>query len=160
MQHDIDKLTVWLKKLRIQVNKSKSTAIMFSKKRKEHPPFPKLNEHEPLQSDEVKYLGIHLDGKLTFKRQTTEYKTKARQLLVRLYLTINRNSKLSLENKLKIIKTIYIPTITYGVEIWSIANESTIQHLQAQINKTVKIAACTMVHKQPTTKRKTKDAHN
>jgi len=65
-----------------------------------------LNGQHIPQRETAKYLGIHLDRRLTWQKHIF---TKRKQLglqLHRMYWIIGRKSKLSLENKLLIYKTI------------------------------------------------------
>ena len=84
----------------------------------------KLNSEQLPQADEVKYLGIHLDRKLTWRKHIT---TKRKQLdlkLRNLYWIIGRKSQLSLENKLLVYKVILKPVWTYGIQLWGTASNS------------------------------------
>jgi hypothetical protein len=47
-----------------------------------------------------------------------------------MYWLIGRNSKLSLENKILLYKTIIKPIWTYGAEIWGCASKSNISIIQ------------------------------
>jgi len=85
-----------------------------------------------------KYLGIHLDRKLTWQKHIF---TKRRQVglqLHRMYWIIGRKSKLSLENKLLIYKTILKPIWTYGISLWDTASNSNIEILQRFQNKVLR----------------------
>jgi len=85
-----------------------------------------LNNKHLAQPDNVKYLGIHLVRKLTWRKHIT---TKRKQLdlkLRKLYWIIGRKSKLSLENKLLVYKAIW----TYGVQLWGSASNSNIDILE------------------------------
>ena len=55
--------------------------------------------------------------------------------LHRMYWIIGRNSKLSLENKLLIYKTILKPIWTYGIPLWGTASNYNIEILQIFQNK-------------------------
>ena len=75
--------------------------------------FKGLSGQHILQGETAKYLGIHLDRRLTWQKDIF---TKRKQLglqLHRMYCIIGRKSKLSLENKLLIYKTILKPIWTY-----------------------------------------------
>ena len=64
--------------------------------------------------------------------------TKRKQLalqLHRMYWIIGRKSKLSVENKLLIHKTILKPIWTYGIPLWGTARNSNIEILQRFKNK-------------------------
>jgi len=52
-----------------------------------------------------------------------------------MYWIIGRNSKLSLENKLLIYKTILKPIWTYGIPLWGTAGNSNIEIMQRFQNK-------------------------
>lgn len=63
----------------------------------------------------AKYLGMHLDQSLTWKKYIF---TKHKQLglkLSQMYWLIGRNFKLFLNNKLPLYKTILKPVWTYGL---------------------------------------------
>jgi hypothetical protein len=83
----------------MKVNETKSVQVTFTLKKNTCPPV-QLNNKKLTQPDEVKYLGIHLDRKLTWRKHIS---TKRKQLdlkLRKLYWIIGRKSQLSLENKL------------------------------------------------------------
>jgi len=71
----------------------------------------------------TKYLGMHLDHKLS-RRDHIVMKRKQIELKVKeLYWLFGRKSQLSIENKLLIHKTIIKPIWTYGIEIWGCASK-------------------------------------
>ncbi|KAL1110160.1 hypothetical protein AAG570_008237, partial [Ranatra chinensis] len=51
---------------------------------------------------------------------------------------LNRNSKLSIENKLTIYKTILKPTWTYGIELWGTAKKGNIDRIQSFQSKVLR----------------------
>ena len=55
-----------------------------------------------------------------------------------MYWIIGRKSKLSLENKLPIYKTILKPIWTYGIPVWGTASNSNIEILQRFQNKVLR----------------------
>jgi hypothetical protein len=66
----------WLKRWRMKVNGTKSTHVTFITRRATCPPV-KINDFQLPQSDEVKYLGLHLDRRLTWHKHIF---TKRKQL--------------------------------------------------------------------------------
>jgi len=95
-----------------------------------------LNGQKILQADEIKYLGIHLDRRLNWKKQIL---TKCEQLgqLEKMYWLFGRKSQLITENKLllAILKLIW----AYGIQLWSTASNSNIEILQKFQNKILRI---------------------
>jgi hypothetical protein len=86
--------------------------------------------------NEVKYLSLHLDWRLTWK---THIKAKKQQLNIKtkqMNWLIGRKSQLSLQNKLLIYKVILKPIWTYGIELWGCAKPSNIKILQTYQSKT------------------------
>ena len=134
LQHHLHQLEKWLTKWRIKVNENKSTHVTFGLRR-ETCPAVTLNGHSIPQRETAKYLGIHLDRRLTWQKHIF---TKRKQLglqLHRMYWIIGRKSQLSLENKLLLYKTIIKPIWTYGIPLWGTASNSNIDILQRFQNK-------------------------
>lgn len=97
----------------IEINTNKSAQVTFTNKKGKSPQVKLQNTPIPIQT-EIKYLGLHLDEKLTWK---THIKMKRRQLdhkVKKMYWLLNKKSKLSLENKVTIYKCILKPVWTYG----------------------------------------------
>ena len=102
LQHHLNSLQVWLDKWKIKVQQAKSVHITFTTKRTLCPPVTLDNIQIPMQS-EVKYLGLHLDQRLTWR---THIRTKRHHLDLQLrstYWLLGRKSKLSLVNKFPLI---------------------------------------------------------
>jgi hypothetical protein len=88
---------------------------------------------------EVKYLGIHVDRRLTWRKHIT---TKRKQLdlkLRNLYWITGRKSQLSLENMLLVYKVILKPVWTYGVQLWGTASNSNLETLERFQSKVLRI---------------------
>jgi ribosomal protein S17E len=58
-----------------------------------------------------------------------------------MYWLIGRNSKLSLENKILLYKTIIKPIWAYGAEIWGCASKSNISIIQRSQSKILRMLA-------------------
>jgi len=117
---------------------AKSVQVTFTLNEMTCPPVKLNNEHLP-QADEVKYLGIHLDRRLTWRKHIT---TKRKQLdlkLRNLYWIIGRKSQLLLENKLLVYKLILKPVWTYGIQLWGTASNSDLEILERFQSKVLRI---------------------
>jgi hypothetical protein len=123
LQNHLNVLQQWLCKWKIKVNNNKSLQIMFTTRPTECPPVMLNDEPIPMKN-EVKYLGLHHDRRLTWKAHT---KTKKQQLKIKtkqMNWLIGRKSQLSLENKLLIYKVILKSIWTYGIELWGCVKPS------------------------------------
>jgi hypothetical protein len=104
----------------LNTNGSKSTHITFTTRRGKCPPVH-INNVEFPQTEEVKYLGLHLDRRLTWHKHIF---TKRKQLgiaLTKMYWLLEHKSKLSINNKLIIYKTTHKPIWACGIQLWGTA---------------------------------------
>jgi hypothetical protein len=122
----------------MRANESKSTHITFTLRR-DGCPAVYLNGKIIPQETTVKYLGIHLDRRLTWKPHINNKYKQLGLLLQRMYWLIGRKSKLCLTNKLLIYKIILKPIWTYGIPLWGTASQSNIEILQRLQNKILRM---------------------
>lgn len=138
LQRHLYSIEEWLKKWNIRVNATKSAHITFSL-RKEATPTINLNRIPIPQVDCVKYLGIHMDKRLTWgahvkaKRNQLNLKTK------KMYWLLGYKSELSTENKLLLYKALLKPIWTYGLELWGSASNSNVEIIQRYQSKTLRM---------------------
>lgn len=127
----------WFRIWRISVNGAKSVQVTFTLK-KETCPAVFLNNQQIPQADKAKYLGMHLDRRLTWKDHIW---TKRKQLNLKMrkfYWLLGRNSKLSIDNKLLVYKSIIRPIWTYGIQLWGTASKSNIDIIERFQNKIIR----------------------
>ena len=90
----------------------------------------KLNGIEVPQTCDVKYLGIHLDRRLTWRKHIFT-KRKALGLQSRkIHWLLSGRFQLSLGNKLLLYKCILKPVWTYGIQLWGTTADSNVEILQ------------------------------
>jgi hypothetical protein len=132
-------LGAWLRQWKITVNETKSCHVTFTL-RKGNCPAVQLNQTPIPQTTSVRYLGMHLDTKLTWQHHI---QTKRKQLNLKIKeinWLIGRKSHLSLDNKLLIYKTVIKPVWMYGCELWGCASKSNIhiiQRFQSKLLRTI-----------------------
>jgi hypothetical protein len=112
----------------MKANETKSAHVMFTTRRETCPPVH-INDVQIPQENHVKYLGLHLDRRLTWH---THIFAKRKQLglsLNKMYWLLGRKSKLSTYNKLLVYKAILKPIWTYGIQLWGTISNSNIEIL-------------------------------
>ena len=113
----------WLLNWKIKANEAKSVQVTFTTKHSSCPEV-KLNDVSIPQAENAKYLGIHLDRRLSWR---THIFTKRKALGLKrrtMHWLIGPQSKLSPENKLLLYKAILKPVLTYGAQLWGTASIS------------------------------------
>jgi hypothetical protein len=80
-----------------------------------------------LLQEDIKYLVLHLDRRLTCHKHIFGKRKQLGITLTKMYGLLGRKSKLSTSNKLIIYKTIYKPIWTYGIQFWGTASTSNIE---------------------------------
>lgn len=128
LQIHIDTLSEWFDKWKIKINESKSSFITFSLRPHICPPVTMNNTIIPY-SNEVKYLGLIFDKRLTW---SSHLKDKRKKLNSRLHLLRPLlRSNLSLPLKIILYKTLLQPLWAYGIVIWGSAKKSNKRTIQA-----------------------------
>jgi hypothetical protein len=118
--------------------------VTFTTRRETCPPVH-INDVQILQENHVKYLGLHLDRRLTWH---THIFAKRKQLglsLTKMYWLLGRKSKLSTNNKLLIYKVTLKPIWTYGIQLWGTTSNSDIvilERFQSKVLRLIVDAPC------------------
>ncbi|KAK2578259.1 hypothetical protein KPH14_001029 [Odynerus spinipes] len=89
--------------------------------------------------DSVKYLGMHLDSKLNWKHHIWQKRKQLGLQLRKYYWLLGPNSKLSLNSKVTIYKSILKPVWTYGIQLWGSSANSNVEILERFQSKTLRI---------------------
>lgn len=137
LQNSLNKLQLWLDTWRIKVNETKSNHVTFTNRRVTCPQVTLKNQPIPI-TENIKYLGIHLDKRLTWKKHLSSKRSQLNIKTKKLNWLIGRKSQLSLENKLLIYKIILKPIWTYGIQLWGCAKNSNINIIQRFQNKALR----------------------
>lgn len=138
VQNEVNHIEKWLSKWNIKVNSSKSSHITFTLRKGDCPPITINGGVIPTQNT-VKYLGMTLDRRLTWK---PHIKAKQQQLKIKtrkLYWLLGPKSELNLNNKLRIYKAILKPVWTYGIQLWGTSAKSNVNMLERYQSKTLRL---------------------
>jgi hypothetical protein len=125
-----------LKKWRMKADEPKSIHVTFTIRRETCPLTVHINSVQ-LPQEDVKYLGIHIDRRLSWHKNIFAKRKQLVITLTKLYWLLGRKSKLSTSNKLLIYKTILKPIWTYGIQLWGTASTSKIESLAHDSGRTL-----------------------
>nr|CAD7451893.1 unnamed protein product [Timema tahoe] len=140
LQTHLTQLEGWLTTWRTSINVEKSTAVLFTWKRKFYMPAPlRLFGEQIRWADSVKYLVLTLDSKLTGRLHCTERLNKARQRLGVLGQLLNRRSALSTRNGLTLYKQLLRPILDYVCPTWGHLADMFMRRMQAFHSKCLRI---------------------
>lgn len=143
LQNSINILQKWLSKWCIHLNANKCETKIFTLKRVIDPPCIIIN-NKPIvwnQKDKaVKYLGVHLDQRLTWGIHINTRVNQAYDRLKQLYSLINRKTPLRMECTLLLYKALIRSLVTYACPVWSNASTTNIKKIQTLQNKILRIA--------------------
>lgn len=133
IQSHINDLEIWFTKWKIKINTQKCHAIYFSKSYKNPPRLYMFDEVIEWENS-VKYLGVTLDRKLTWRPHISNVKNTL-NTKVGMLRTLLFNKKLNIQNKLLLYKSIILPTALYAAPIWAFAAKTNIQQIETFQNK-------------------------
>jgi hypothetical protein len=91
------------------------------------------------QENHVKYLGLHLDRRLTWHTHIIAKRKQLGLSLIKIYWLLGQKSKLSTYNKLYIYKVILKPIWTYGIQLWGTTSNSNIEILELFQSKVLRL---------------------
>lgn len=129
LQVSLDNISNWLRVWRIKANETKSVHVTFALRR-DTCPHVKLNGIEVPQVSDVKYLGLHLDRRLTWRKHVFTKRKALGLQLRKIHWLLSGRSKVTLENKLLLYKCILKPVWTYGIQLWGTTADSNVEILQ------------------------------
>ncbi|KAG5674240.1 hypothetical protein PVAND_004220 [Polypedilum vanderplanki] len=131
----------YMQKWKINVNGSKTNAIYITKRiSRQIPDHPLSIFNSSVEwANELKYLGIVIDKRLTFSRHIDYVIAKTNNAIKILYPLLCRKSKLDTNNKLLIYKLAIRPIFTYGLPALKGIADAHLKKLQVTQNKTLKM---------------------
>lgn len=137
LQQHLHKVENWANKWGIKINEDKSNHITFTLKSRKCRHIV-LNNLKIPQVDTVKYLGIHLDRKLTWRNHIVKKQEQMKIKFRKLYWLLNKKSKLTLDSKILLYNSIIKPIWLYGIQLWGSAKKSNLQIIERAQTKIIR----------------------
>jgi hypothetical protein len=142
IQNHLDSISDWCGRWKIKLNATKSQMCTFALRPGNCRPVL-LNNEEIAQTDCVRYLGLHIDRRMTWSKHIRFKRQQLDQKFKQLYRLIGRKSKLAVRQKLTIYNYFLKPIWLYGSQIFGCSKSSNLALIQRFQNKTLRnIANC------------------
>ena len=137
MNRELKKLSFWLNANRLALNISKTNFVIFAARNKPLTNVTLLLNRKALQQSEyVKYLGVLIDARLTFKNHITSLSLK----ISRTTGAMNRIRSYVTDSAIKLIyHSLIYPHLLYGVSVWGNADNVHIDTLNVLQKKAIRI---------------------
>lgn len=141
LQRHLTILERYFHKWKLKINADKTQLIILTQKKKQPRDNIRIRMNgQPIEEkNEVKYLGLTLDKKLTFKKQTQETRRKAGLATSLIYPYILPQNPLSTKMKTTLYKTYVRSILLYGAPIWSSAAKSNLARIKTLETKVLRI---------------------
>lgn len=144
LENALVKLNSYFNSWKIRINESKTEFIIFTKSTvmlKKLPAYlPIVNNHIFNWSPNVKYLGVTLDSKLTFRPHIDLSTKKAQKTMSVLFCLLKKNSALQKRHKVHVYKTYVRPILTYAGIVHMNCAKAHLKRLQILQNKCLRMA--------------------
>lgn len=137
-QNDLNCLYQWFRKNLLTINITKTNYIIFSSKNKiidNHPPLY-INNETLMRVHSEKYLGLHIDNRLSWDLHINKLCSKISNLIARLRGTIRCLPK---SVRYLIYNSMVKPHLEYLIEIWGTSAKTNLKQLQIKQNKIIKL---------------------
>jgi hypothetical protein len=99
------------------------------------PPYKQLKHR---QEENVKYLGLHLDSRLIWRKHILAKRKQLGMTPTIMYWLPGRKSKFCTSNKLLTYKAILASICTCGIQVWGTASSSNIEILERFLSETLR----------------------
>lgn len=141
LQTHLNLITNYFKHWKIQINESKTEQIVFSRKYTNKKIFNplKVNKTPVHPKPQIKYLGLHLDQRLSLQGHIKATLQKVDNAIRTLYPLLKKHNHLSIKNKKLLYTTVLRPIITYAAPIWYSTSTSAQIPLQRIQNKILRL---------------------
>jgi hypothetical protein len=122
-------MSAWCERRNIKINEEKTQAIYFSRQRRPPDSLLTLNGRKIPFVNNVKYLGVIFDKRITWSLHVETIDAKAFGTFIRLY-SLFKSERLSVNIKLNLHKALIRSVMTYACPAWKFAAETYLLKLQ------------------------------
>ena len=139
LETQTENITKYYQTWGLKINPDKTEAVMFTTRRINRPTFKILNQNIEYKN-ELKYLGVTLDKRLTFRSHISQAIGKATGRIKNMYPLL-KDANLLPKTKILLYKSYIRPILTYAAPVWMIAAPTTKKTLEAVQRRAIRIMA-------------------
>jgi ribonuclease HI len=144
----LNDIYIWAKKVKLEVNTSKSAALLITRNKKFNSPKIVMNGEEIKLQDNIKYLGVCIDQKLKWNKHIDYVTEKTTKKIVKIPLIARNTWGLSYES-LKLIYTSFIESsLLYCSSVWG---QNLYKYQIKKLKKVQRLYAIKMIRSYRTT---------
>lgn len=136
---ELNKINDWLVKNKLKINCNKTKFLIFNYRKHFDLTSLSFANHDILRTNNIKFLGIFIDEKLSFKDHANHISGKIGKTVGLLY-------RLNKFLPTHILRTLYhclvLPYISYGIEVWLAASRTTTERVSILQKKTIRAINC------------------
>jgi hypothetical protein len=137
LQRSLIAVGSWCQRWNIKINKGKTRAIYFSKRRRMPGDDLQLNGRNILFVNSVKYLGVIFDRRMTWRPHIKKIAAKALGTYIRTY-SIFKSKHLNANIKLIMYRALIRSIMTYSCPIWEFTADTHLMKLQRLQNRVLR----------------------
>lgn len=135
-QTHLNELYVYFTRWKIRVNPSKTTFVVFSRRRNISGTLSLAYGGRTIEeSDEVKLLGLTLDRRLTYSPHVANVIRKAKSVSSMLHPLWKHSSGMNLRNRVAIFQVFIRPILTYAIQVWNVTSARNMRRVRVIQNK-------------------------
>jgi hypothetical protein len=131
-------MEVWCEQWNIKINEDKTRAVYFSKRLRRVEAYLTLKGQNIKFVNDVRYVGVSLYRRMTWKTHIDLSVTKTLQTFVQTY-SLLKSEKLGIKTKMKLYKALIRSKMTYACPTWESAADTHILKLQRLQNKVLRV---------------------
>jgi hypothetical protein len=138
LQRGLDAIETWCERWNMKINEDKNTQVIyFSHRRRQLEPLLTLNRWNIPFVNNVKYLGVIFDKRITWRLHIEMIEAKAFRKFIRIY-SLFKSERLSANIKLTLHKALIRSMLTYACPAWEFAAATHLLKLQRLQNRVLR----------------------
>lgn len=135
LQRQLDALSIYFSKWKIEVNPDKTEALMISRGQDRSPANLRWKDSPILWREKAKYLGLVFNRRLTWTDHIHSRISHVNGICEKLYPLLSDDSKLSIRARTLLFKVVVRPALLYACQIWVPTFKTHLKPMRGYLNR-------------------------